>query len=385
MHKITLGAWYPRTTLHLSEIYTFLHEGTSELNLTREKLNEYHRILQLRAVSQETNYLEYIHAFTNNGIEIKYYEDGLYTLEIKTKDIEKGEKSLKEYFNSLNSAFSYLFSLGAPTPKVLANMPAHHPTVIAIEEKQWKNFKFDLKIYGEIYTQVKADEIIVYKTKDYIFIVYSHHTEKMVENLIEMQIFFREFKDQLKRYLNIHRTIWEEISAIKEQKTISADEIGLVRSKLDAYQKTINLVSNRINQMNTYISTRSKVAADVAVEKYLLTLFQYKFEVLTDTHKYIQEIWKMTTDYVNSAIQIINEIQNQSTQRSIQSLQLITLANVISTLLTKMALDQIPGVTSLGIIYVVIIVLVAWVINYSVIKLFKRVKYKIKFPETASL
>ena len=36
--------------------------------------------------------------------------------------------------------------------------------------------------------------------------------------IMEMEIFFREFKDQLQKYLNIHRKVWEEISDIKERK-----------------------------------------------------------------------------------------------------------------------------------------------------------------------
>lgn len=287
--------------------------------------------------------------------------------------------------NSFNPALSYIFSLGAPTPKILAHFPGHHPVVVQMNEGAWQHFKFDIHTYGQVYSQITSHGITVYKTPTHIFIVNSRATQSALKELVQTQIFFREFKDQLKRYLNIHRTIWEEISSIKEKKSVSAEEVSILRSKLDGYQKTISLITNRINQMSAYIITRSKIARAAKVESHLNTLFQYKFEALEDTHTYIKEIWKMTGDYVASAIAIFVEIQSQSTQRSIQSLQLITLSNVIATLLTKMAVDSVPGVTGKGVFYVLAIIFAAWIVNTLVIYVFRRVKYALKFPEHASL
>src|SRR3989339_864625 len=77
VNTITFGGWYQRTTMHLSEVFQFLSEGTSKL------------------------------------------------------DLEKDIKKLKEYFDTkYNPAINYLFSLGAPTPKILANIKDDHPIVI---------------------------------------------------------------------------------------------------------------------------------------------------------------------------------------------------------------------------------------------------------------
>ena len=79
-------------------------------------------------------------------------------------------------------------------------------------------------------------------------------------------------------------------------------EIAEARGKLDGYQKTISLISNRINQMGSYVNTRSSIAKHLEIEKDLSSLFEYKFETLTDTLTYIKEIWKMTGDYLSQAI-----------------------------------------------------------------------------------
>jgi len=381
MYHITLGAWYPRTTLHLTEVYNLFHDGTSHLALEKDKLRGYHKALRLKFLTRQTDYFEYIHTGTEDGIDIKYYEDGLYTIGITAHTVQEGATKIEEYMDHVfNPALGYIFSLGAPTPKVLANFPIKHPIVVSMSIVSWKHFSYDKDLYGEVYSQIESQGITVYKTPTHIFIIESQSSTQSVKELIEMQIFFREFKDQLNRYLNIHRIIWEEISSIKEKKQVSATEVGMLRSKLDGYQKTIDLITNRINQMSAYIITRSKIAKATHVEAHLNNLFQYKFESLEDTHTYIKEIWKMTRDYVASAIAMIVEIQNQSTQLSIQSLQLITLANVIATLLTKMALDKIPGVTQQGIVYIVFIILAAWIINILVVQIFRRVKYSLKFP-----
>ena len=206
--KIVYGGWYQRTTLHLTEVYGFLADNFSKLDLSKEKLTELRTNLNLVEVTREVGYLEFVKAKTKNGIEIRYYEDGLYILELESDDIKKTQNLLEEYFkNFFNPAINYIFSLGAPTPKVLANIESVHPTAIGVKVEKLTDFKIDKK-YGDIYSEVESSNIKVYKTTDYIFVV-STGSEDKIQNIIETQIFFREFKDQLEKYLNIHRNLWE--------------------------------------------------------------------------------------------------------------------------------------------------------------------------------
>ena len=307
--KITYGGWYQRTTLHLSEVYDLFALGKSGLNLSKDKLSEFHKKFDFESVTREAGYFEFVKAKSTNGIEIRYYEDGLYILEIELdylNSIGKTKELLETYFNEvLNPATSYIFSLGAPTPKVLANIKTVHPVVISVVQDNPETFKPIRGEFGDIYSTIASQDIVVYKTPGYIFIASSPKSGNAVAELVEMQIFFREFKDQLEKYLNIHRNLWEEISDIKERKLLRGSEIEPIRAKLDSYQKTISLISNRINQMGSYIRTRSSIAKGSDIEEHLRKLFEFKFEVLTDTLDYIKELWKMTTDYLSSAIQNI--------------------------------------------------------------------------------
>lgn len=206
-YTVTFGGWYQRITLHLSEIYGFLEAGFSKLDLSKDKLAKYHTDLDLEEVSREVESLEFVKAKTASGIDIRYYEDGLYILQVASEDIDSSQRILSKYFEEIfEPAISYIFSLGAPTPKVLANIKTYHPTVVSLKYKDPKSFKLEEK-YGEVYSQISSEEDTVYKTPGYIFVVTSGN-KKHLRHLIETQIFFREYKDQLEKYLNIHRVLW---------------------------------------------------------------------------------------------------------------------------------------------------------------------------------
>ena len=381
-YKITYGGWYQRTTLHLSEIYDLFSHGKSSLNLAQEKISEFYNKFQFSSVSREAGYLEFVKVKVKNGIEIRYYEDGLYILEIESDNVGESKKLLEQYYSeTISPAIAYIFSLGAPTPKVLANIKTIHPVVVSVTVDNLNEFKIDEKCFGEIYSTISSEDIIVHKTPQSIFIVSKPNNEKIVAELSEMQIFFREFKDQLEKYLNIHRKIWEEISDIKEKKLLKGSEIEPIRAKLDSYQKTISLINNRINQMGSYIRTRAGISKSSGVEAHLQKLFDFKFEVLTDTLDYIKEIWKMTSDYLSGTIANIVEIKNQATTRGIQSLQVITSIGVVSGVIGYFAKTEWPKFTETGAIYFIIIIAVTWLINYAISDLYKNKKYTLKFND----
>lgn len=379
---ITYGGWYQRTTIHLTEIYDFLAFGRSDLNLSKSKLKNYRDNLKLKQVTREAGYLEYVKVLTVDGIEIRYYEDGLYTLGLVSSDIRSAKKTLENYYNNYFSpAIKYIFSLGAPTPKILANIRTVHPIVIGIQHDNHSEFKVDTKKFGEVYSKIVSKDITVYKTPEFIFVVSTKSRYKNVQDINEMQIFFREFKDHLEKYLDIHRVIWEEITDIKKQKAIKGSEVAKIRFKLDLYFKTVTLISRRINQMGTYVRTRASIAKTLHIEEYLLDLFTYKFEVLQNTLEYIKEIWAMTREYLDSAIQMIVELQNKSTDVSLKSLRFITTLGVVAGTMGYMSSRRLPEFTYTTIMYFLILLVATWLINKIMTEVYKRIKYKLNFTK----
>lgn len=379
VYKITYGGWYQRTTLHLSEIYEFLAHENSYLNLDKTKLKKLHQALDIASVTRKVGYLEYVEVITKNGMRIVYYEDGLYLLSTEAPEIEKTKKELENYYyEKLNPAINYLFSLGAPTPKILANIQTKHPTVILnIAENQTTPQWME-----HVYNKIEAHDVTVYKSQDYIYITAKPNAAQGLDEIIDMQVFFREFKDQLEKYLNIHRKIWEEIAQIKESNAVKTKDLGTLRAKLDSYQKTINLITNRINQMGSYARTRKSLAQQIGIDQKLVTLFQYRFEVLLDTLEYIKEIWKMTTDYVNTAIQVLVEAQNAANAKNIQSLTLITSIGVLSGLVGYLSRDTYPKVTLIGASYLAGLLVIGWIVNKIVTRITANKIQRLRFTDT---
>jgi hypothetical protein len=111
--KVILGSWYQRTTLHLTEVYDLLKTAHSRLALKQETLKKHQQALQLKSVTRETSHLEYVKAETKTGLVLKFYEDGLYTLESPIKkDIKQTSAALLAYYqDKLNPALNYIFHL----------------------------------------------------------------------------------------------------------------------------------------------------------------------------------------------------------------------------------------------------------------------------------
>lgn len=384
-YTVTFGGWYQRTTLHLSEVHGLMESGYSKLPLRNDRLAELHRNLRLKSVERKADNFEYIEAFTDDEIMIHYFEDGLYILSCTTSDVEHGRKLLENYFQDVfEPAIAYIFSLGAPTPKVLANTKSTHPIVVTVHVGHAEKYIFDEKLFGKAYQTLVSNRSTVFKTNEYIVIA-AAKKDKSIEELVYSHIFFREFKDQLEKYLYIHRTIWEEISHIKERKEIRGNEVEEERSKLDAYQKTVDLITNRINQMGSYSKTRASIARQYDIERDLAELFQYRFEVLEDTLSYIKDIWSMTDKYLKTAIQNVVEIKNLSASRNIVSLQVITTAGVVAAMYGHLSRTEVPAITGIGVLYFAMLLSLTWLINFGVMKFYAKRKYKVGIAEEVKI
>lgn len=381
LSTVSYGGWYQRTTLHLSEIYDFLAFEKSSLELSEKTLATLHERLNIAKVTREVGYLEYVKVVTTSNIEIRYYEDGLYIFDLQTENINKARKKLERYYtNAFEPAIRYIFSLGAPTPKILADIKTVHPIVVAVTYQKHEKFIIDEERYGYVYSSITSKDMTVYKTPKFIFVVSGRERVTQLKDIVEMQIFFREFKDQLQRYLDIHRTIWEEIDNIRDKKSIKGNEVTEIRMKLDSYKKTVTLISSRINQMGTYVKTRASLARDLQIENYLVALFQYKFEVLSNTLEYIKELWKMTTEYLNSAVQIIVELQDRKTNVGLNSLRFVTALGVIAGFSRYTTL---PDIKPEGLIYFAGLLLVTFFADRALLLIYRSRKYQVNFAKRA--
>ncbi|HYF05351.1 MAG TPA: hypothetical protein VEA59_04230 [Patescibacteria group bacterium] len=376
--KIYIGGWYQRTTLHLSEVWDFLQYQHSDPYLSPQKLNHLRQNLQIASLERLTDSLEYIKFKTGSGITCRIYEDGLIVLKRDAGNIVSDMKHLQMYFESnLGRALSYIFSRGAPVPKELAGIKTVFPFIITTTGAGGDEVKsLFAKFKEQAYSKVEAGKISVYRCQKYM-IINDVEDENFSRELIEANIFFREFKNQLHRYLVLHRNIWEKIRRVKERDEVRASEVQGHLNELRLIEKTVLLIDGRIGQMDSYAKTRQKLSSNANLDEYLKTLFQFKYETLLDTHSYIQKLWGMTKTYLASALTMFQQVSERSTTDAISILQIITTIGIISGIVGLLYRDALPKVNMLGFVYVLGMLAVSWVLYKGIKYVYTLKKYKL--------
>lgn len=383
--NVYIGGWFQRTMLQLSEIYDFLREAKTKLALDRDKLVEYRKNLQIGRIDYGVQGEEYIEFTTALNIKVKIFEDGLIILNnhnVSEDTLFADIDALTDYYETkLSPAFSYLFSLGAPVPKELAHIETVYPyfvvtdkatkeemnTLLTRTDKQ-KYFEFD----NEKYDVIRGDV--------YYFINNKKAEAENIERYIEEQIFIREFKGQLHRYLNLHRIIWEKIDNVKDRASVKGADIVSFNTKLESYAKTITLIEGRINQMSTYLPTREKIAKSDKELVEFLNISGYRYETLKDTLDYIKYLWSMTKNYVSSAQKLFNGLKSDVSNKSINSLTLVTSMSAGASVIGLLTKSQ-PEFTVFGIAYFFILALIVLSLNKFLKFIQNNRRYKVNDVE----
>lgn len=379
--NVYIGGWFQRTMLQLSEIYDFLRDCKTQLDLDENKLNEFRKNLEIGKIDYGVSGEEYIEFTTALNIHVKIFEDGLIVLNNQNvsedtlfADIDK----VTDYYeNRLSPAFSFLFSLGAPVPKELANIETVYPYFIVCDNATKEDIAELLsRTEKQKYFEFINDKYDVVRGDKYYFINNKKQSNENIERYIEEQIFIREFKGQLHRYLNIHRIIWEKIDAVKENINVKGSEIVKFTSKLEGYAKTINLIDGRINQMSTYISTREKIAKSDKELAEFLSISGYRYETLRDTLDYIKYLWNMTKNYVSSAQKLFDGIKSDVTSKSVDSLTIVTSMSAGASIIGLLT-ETAPEFTIFGIIYFFLLALLGWGSTKILSAISSRRKYEV--------
>ncbi|HEY1041767.1 MAG TPA: hypothetical protein VGE63_03540 [Candidatus Paceibacterota bacterium] len=370
IEQVSIGGWFQRTTLHLSEIYDLCKDGSSSLPLESSKLKKFQKSLDIKTIEWVSGDLDKVVFLSEGSIETNIFEDGLIIINIKAKgDIADLIKEVTYYYEKkLSPALGYIFSLGAPVPKELANIQIIYPYFILLQNATSKTIASMLSSFKEErHIEVKRSKFEIYRGKQIYIINNQGESNSVLQRFIEEQVFIREFKNQLHHYLNLHRIIWEKIADVKEKGVIKGNQIGELKDKIEGYSKTINLIEARINQMGTYIITREDIVKkDKELEK-LVDVLQFKYETLSDTLDYVKHVWTMTKNYVASALTLFSDIQAKSTETSVGNLTIVTSMGVGATIIGLFT-SQPPEFSWKSVVYVLIL----GVIGYIADKLVKH-------------
>ncbi len=364
IRSVTIGGWFQRTMLQLSEIYDFLRECKTYLNLDTDKLSQLHKELKIGKISYGVSGEEYIEFTTALDVRVKLFEDGLITItsdEVSENTLFGDIDHLKDYYETkLSPAIDYLFSLGAPVPKELAHIETVYPYFIVCDNASDEEMEgLLLQTEKQKYFKFVNDKYSVIRGDMYYFINNKKQFDDNIDRYIEEQIFIREFKGQLHRYLNLHRIIWEKIDNVKANVKVKGSDIVKFTTKLDGYAKTITLIEGRINQMSTYLPTREKIAKNDGELVEFLSISGFRYETLRDTLDYIRYLWGMTKNYVVSAQKLFDSIKQDVTSSSVDSLTIVTSMSAGAAIIGLLT-ESAPEFTVFGVIYFFILALIGW-------------------------
>lgn len=379
--SLYIGGWFQRTMLQLSEIYDFLRTGESQLKLNKKKLLELRKSLDIGSVEYGVAGEEFISFTTSELLRIKVFEDGLIVVgsdNVSEATLFSDVEHLKDYYEQkLSPAINYIFSLGAPVPKELAHIENIFPYFVVCDNatrediaellsktERQKYFEFDNKNYS------------VLRGDKYYFINNKKTSKAKIERYIEEQIFIREFKGQLHRYLNLHRIIWEKIDSVKDRAKVRGSDVVKFSTKLEGYAKTVTLIDGRIRQMSTYIATRERIAKQDKELEDFLAISGFRYETLRNTLEYIKDLWDMTRNYVNSAQKLFDGIKQDVTSSSINSLTIVTSMSAGAAILDLFTESE-PSFTSFGFVYFFVLALVGWVATKLLSWIAQKRKYDI--------
>lgn len=383
--NVYIGGWFQRTMLQLSEIYDFLRDCKSQLALDPEKLDEFRKNLQIGKIDYGVAGEEYIEFTTALNIKVKIFEDGLIILnndKVSEDTLFADLDHVTDYYEKkLSPAFNYLFSLGAPVPKELANIENVYPYFILCDNATKEEIADLLsRTEKQKYFEFNNNKYDVIRGDKYYFINNKKQSFDNIERYIEEQVFIREFKGQLHRYLNIHRIIWEKIDRVKENVNVKGSEIVKFTSKLEGYAKTINLIDGRINQMSTYIGTREKIAKSDKELAEFLSISGYRYETLKDTLDYIKHLWDMTQNYVTSAQKLFDGLKSDVTSKSVDSLTIVTSMSAGASIIGLLT-ETAPEFSVFGIIYFFVLALLGWSSTKILNTIASRRKYEVSDVE----
>lgn len=333
--SIYLGTWLPRTSIHLKEIYHFLKSG-SGMDLDQRKLEHLKNQLNIKNLVFNNNQDFDSVKFSSENITVAITEDGIILVTLSpVSDINADIKKIESFYtNQLGPGLAYLFSRGAPLPRTLLNVKEIYPKILVGKSIAPKEAEEYLKDHGdEFLAKVSLDKFVIfYGQESELVDIWDTAAQKTDSGFLDLfftyTIFMRSFSDLLERYLKLHRSVWIEISSIRENNSLRYSDFTGIRNKILDILKTISFIRARLQQMNDILSVRNAVAPEALKQK-LSDLGLNNFLTLEKSSQYMDNLWQMTADYGNSTMTLFESLLEENAQREIRLLQQITIAGML--------------------------------------------------------
>lgn len=341
--RIISGSWFPRTKLHLKEYFTFLKEAKTHLPLDTEELMRVHGLLSPENATYHLDRFDTVTA-TMRGYDVSYSEDGLFLI---TKDVINLMSDIVElrhfYEDRVAVALSFIYSMG--TPVVLHSIPhmGTRPMLIITKgatEDDINSLMTELR--DEVHFVATEGETTIHFGDDNILIDTPDPDDPKIATLTSMLLLFREYEHKLRHFLDLHRTIWESIATMQDKDTLATKDLPIIRDALLDYRRDLAVTRGRLGQMEIYIEARKQMVDDEGLTEWLRTLEAYRFAKVGGATKYMEKLWDMLEEYIESTVAISGLLYQENLRKEIKFQQFIFLVSAVAG---TIALGTLAGAT----------------------------------------
>ena len=107
-----------------------------------------------------------------------------------------------------------------------------------------------------------------------------------------------------------------------------------------------------------------------------LELIGYRYETLGNTLTYVQHLWEMTQDYVESAKRLFDGLQSDVTAKSVNNLTIVTSMGVGASLIGLFT-EGAPTFSMFGVAYFFFLAIIGYLVNKIMKYISQNRKYQI--------
>ncbi|MFC1638709.1 hypothetical protein ACFL26_00375 [Patescibacteria group bacterium] len=332
--SVTIGSWFPRTKLHLKEYFEFLRDGRAHPALDEQEIKQMRKDLNPRNVSYVGGRFDLVSA-DFDGIDCAYHEDGLLSITVQANDVAEDIKRLDAFYEGkLTPALALLFGLGTPVMTYSLPETISRPVIVlAREVDDVSARKFIAEQGDEVHYIARHTERTVYYSKRIILIGDESGGAGTTRYLITNLILSREYEHRLRRYLELHRSMWDSIAVIQQRSSIPATELPQIRDSLLNFRRDMAIIRARISQMSSYLAERQNEVDDLGLTEDLRAVEAYRYSKLVSATTYITRLWDMIEEYLESTVEITGFLYQENLQKEIGIQQFIFLVGAVAGVL----------------------------------------------------
>lgn len=333
--KVYLGAWVLGSTMHLKELYQALAFQKSAYFSAKE-VRTWLKGMRPASIEYLPQAINSVAGTFQNGILFDILEDGAVVLSKDVEEIKKDIKQLDQFMSARVRPFwAKLSSKDVALPEIFTKEKFNHPVLVhvdgATQDELQKMFDaFDAIVYKKITLEAGqvwiGEKLVVLSDVDI--------AGRDLLEAVRYLLFARLYEIQLKKLLDIQRTLWSQIDAIGHRRYFRSTELPTIRDKALTIQNQATFFRSRNKQMSQFLSWRENFIGEYLSDHVLSEVFREFFLSLRSTQAYLFELWSMTVTYANATVQSVSLAYSNTQQRELRTLQKLFLVSAVIAVLS---------------------------------------------------